>query len=174
MWRLRGHTQEPTWALPFTSLGGWLNHSEPQVAHMENKDPISICFVGCLWKLNEILHTTSQHLITANCFGLCGPGIRLADFLWLWFQSVCPLMPSYNTYPLTWISLTLEVGYLFMAAPAKHSRCYLPWMRGISSCHPSWPWMWSSSSRPSCNCTANVPWTGGCSSRPLPLTSGVG
>ena len=41
-------------------------------------------------------------------------------------------MPSCNTYHLTWVSLTLGVGYLFMAAPAKHSRCSLPWTRGIS------------------------------------------
>ena len=49
--------------------------------------------------------------------------IRLASFLWLWFQSVCLLMTSLSTYHLTWVSLTLEVGYLFMAAPAK---CSLP------------------------------------------------
>ena len=52
--------------------------------------------------------------------------IRLASFLWLWFQSVCPLMPSHNTYRLTWVSLTLDVGYVFTAAPAKHSHCSLP------------------------------------------------
>ena len=47
--------------------------------------------------------------------------------------SVClPSDASGNTYHLTWISLTLGVGYLFMAAPAKHSLCSLPWMRGIS------------------------------------------
>ena len=28
-------------------------------------------------------------------------------------------MPCGNTYLLTWVSLTLNVGYLFMAAPAK-------------------------------------------------------
>ena len=55
--------------------------------------------------------------------------IRLASFLWLWFQCVCPLMPSCNTYHLTWVSLTLHVGYLFTAAPAKCSRCSLPWLR---------------------------------------------
>ena len=42
-------------------------------------------------------------------------------------------MPSCNTYRLTWVSLTLDVGYLFIAAPAKCSRCSLPWTRGISS-----------------------------------------
>ena len=36
----------------------------------------------------------------------------------------------------TWISLTLGVGYLFTAAPAKRSHCSLPWRRGISSPPP--------------------------------------
>ena len=45
-------------------------------------------------------------------------------------------MPSYNTYHLTWVSLTLGMGYLFTAAPAKHSCCSLPWIRGISSPPP--------------------------------------
>ena len=30
-------------------------------------------------------------------------------------------------YCLTWASLTLDVGYPFTAAPAKRSRCSLPW-----------------------------------------------
>ena len=34
-------------------------------------------------------------------------------------------MPSCNTYHLTWVSLTLDVGYLFTAAPAKRSHCSL-------------------------------------------------
>ena len=63
----------------------------------------------------------------------CGPVIRLASFLWLWFWCVCPLMRSHNAYHLTWISLTLDVGYHFTAAPAKGSHCSLPWMRGIFS-----------------------------------------
>ena len=32
-------------------------------------------------------------------------------------------MLSCNTYHLTWVSLTLDRGYLFRAAPAKCSRC---------------------------------------------------
>ena len=32
-------------------------------------------------------------------------------------------MPSLNTYHLTSVSLTLDVGYLFMSAPAKHICC---------------------------------------------------
>ena len=35
--------------------------------------------------------------------------IRLASFLWLWFQCVCPLLPSCNTYHLTWIYLTIYI-----------------------------------------------------------------
>ena len=63
----------------------------------------------------------------------CGPNVvRLTSFLWVWFQCVCPLMPSCNTYHLTWVSLTLGEGYLFTAAPARHSHCSLPWTRGIS------------------------------------------
>ena len=50
--------------------------------------------------------------------------------------SVFALMSSCNTYRLTWVSLTLDLGYLFTPAPAKHSRCSLPWMRGISSPPP--------------------------------------
>ena len=64
----------------------------------------------------------------------CGPSvIRLTSFLWVWIQCVCPLMPSCNTYRLTWVSLTLGVGYHFKAAPEKCSQCSLPWTRGISS-----------------------------------------
>ena len=37
--------------------------------------------------------------------------IRLACYLWLWFQSVCPLMPSLSAYCPTWVFLTLDVGY---------------------------------------------------------------
>ena len=52
--------------------------------------------------------------------------IRLTSFLWLWFQRVCPLMPSCNTYHLTWVSLTLDVRYLFTAAPPDLERRVAP------------------------------------------------
>ena len=56
--------------------------------------------------------------------------IRLISFL---YGIMClPSVPSCNTYHLTWVSLTLGVVYLFMAAPAKHSHCSLAWTRGIS------------------------------------------
>ena len=61
--------------------------------------------------------------------------IRLASCLWLWFQFVCPLMPSLSAYHLTWVSRTLDMGCHLTAAPAKCSHCSLPWTRGSSS----WP-----------------------------------
>ena len=79
-------------------------------------------------------------------------------------------MPSRNNYCLIWVSLILDVRYLFMAAPAKTSRCSLPWTRGISSQPPLWTLMWSSSSLPSCACSATAPCMLGSSSRLLPLT----
>ena len=45
-------------------------------------------------------------------------------------------MPSGNTYHITWVSLTLGMGYLFTAAPEKHSHGSLPWPRGISLLPP--------------------------------------
>ena len=87
--------------------------------------------------------------------------IRLASCLWLWFQSVCPLMPSRSAYRLNWVSLTLVMGYLFMAAPTKRSHCSLTWTRGISSPPPSWLSTWDSSSRHSCAGAATAPWTWG-------------
>ena len=61
----------------------------------------------------------------------CGPVIRLASFLWLWFQSVCPLMPSRNTYRLTRVSLTLDSGCLLTALLCRAAAA--PWARGSSS-----------------------------------------
>ena len=43
--------------------------------------------------------------------------IRLVSFLWLWFQSVCSLMPSLSAYHLTGVSLNLDMWYLLSAIP---------------------------------------------------------
>ena len=59
--------------------------------------------------------------------------IILASFLWLWFQVICLLMPSLSAYHLGGVSVTLDVGYLFSAVPAKRSHCSLPWTWSISS-----------------------------------------
>ena len=53
----------------------------------------------------------------------CGPCDQIG-----WFSvikvSVClPSDALLQHLPLTWVSLTLDVGYLFKAAPAKCSRC---------------------------------------------------
>ena len=48
--------------------------------------------------------------------------IRLVSFLWLWFLSVCPLMPSLSSYRLTGVSLTLDMGYL-LTAPVPDLGC---------------------------------------------------
>ena len=81
--------------------------------------------------------------------------IRLASFLWLQFQCVCPLMPSCKPLP----------SYLGFS--------YLGW--GVfPHRRPSWPWTWNSCSRPSCAHAAAAPWTWGCSSWSPPLTSDVG
>ena len=65
--------------------------------------------------------------------------IRLTSFLWVWFQCVCPLMPSRNTVllgfflPWTWGISSRLLQQSAAAAP------YLGW--GISSHHhPSLPW----------------------------------
>ena len=44
-----------------------------------------------------------------------------------------PSDSSCNSYCLPWVSLTLDLGYLFRTAPKKRSHCSLPWRRGISS-----------------------------------------
>ena len=41
--------------------------------------------------------------------------IRLVSFLWSWFQSVCPLIPSLSVFPLTGVTLTLDMGNLLTA-----------------------------------------------------------
>ena len=46
--------------------------------------------------------------------------IRLTGFLWLWFLCL-PSNASRNTYNLTWVSLTLGMGYLFTAAGPPHT-----------------------------------------------------
>ena len=82
--------------------------------------------------------------------------IRLTSFLWLWFHCVCPLMPFLSAYCLTWVSLTLDVVYLFTAAPkSTASAPYLGWVappdlkcRVALLGHCPWPQTWSSSSWP--------------------------
>ena len=74
--------------------------------------------------------------------------IRLTTSLWVWFQYVCPLMPSCNTYRLTWVSLTLGVGQsnhtrttaLSNSMKLSHARgaaqVEWAWWRGLTQCGP--------------------------------------
>ena len=103
---------------------------------------------------------------------------------------------------LVWLDWLVFCDYGFsvsalwcpLATPTILLGFLLPWTWGISSWllhqsaaaapyleqgvsphhHPSWPWTWNSSSRPSWTGTAIAPWTWGCSSWPLTLASGVG
>ena len=105
----------------------------------------------------------------------CGPSvIRSTSFLWVWFQCVCFLMPSCNTYHLTWVSLTLDVSISsWVLQQSTATAPYLGWVVS-PHCRLSWPWIWSNSSRPSCVHAATTPWTWGCSSRLPHLTLDVG
>ena len=99
----------------------------------------------------------------------------------------------------TWLDWLVSCDYGFsvsalwcpLATPTILLGFLLPWTWGISSqllqqsaaaasylgwgisphCCSSLTWTWSSSSRPSCACTATAPWTWCGSSRPPPLAS---
>ena len=62
---------------------------------------------------------------------------RLASCLRLWFQSVCPLMPSLSAYPLTWVSLAFDLGHLFTLL--QQSAAAAPYLgRGVAPFSRSW------------------------------------
>ena len=89
--------------------------------------------------------------------------IRLTSFPWLWFQCVCPQMLLATPTVLLWFLLAWMWGISsWLLQQSAASAPYLAW--GVSPhCRPSWPWMWSSSSRPSCTLAATAPWTWVCS-----------
>ena len=78
---------------------------------------------------------------------------------------VCPLMPL--TTPTILLGFLLPWTWGISSWLLQQSTATAPYLgRGVSphSC-PSWPWMWSSSSQPSCAHVATSPWTWGCSSQ---------
>ena len=90
-------------------------------------------------------------------------------------------MPSWNTYRLTWVSLTLDEEYLFTAtlpdlqrgiAPLGPPAPAQPWLlgRGVGppGLHP-WPWAWVAPP-----CSRPWPQVWGSSSGMLPLTLDTG
>ena len=75
-------------------------HPLPQwTTFCQNSPPRPICFA---WPYMTWLTFIELDKAVAHV-------IRLTSFLWLWF--VClPSVASHNTYHLTWVSLTLDVG----------------------------------------------------------------
>ena len=72
-------------------------------------------------------------------------------------------LPSYLGFSYLGCGVSLHGCSSAVTAP------YLGW--GVSPYHhPSWPWTWSSSSRPSCARAAAAPWTWGCSTSCEELT----
>ena len=53
--------------------------------------------------------------------------IRVVSFLWLWFQSVCPLNPSLGAYPLTGVSASAS----FLPKKSQVSRCPICYWRSV-------------------------------------------
>ena len=91
--------------------------------------------------------------------------IRMTSFLWLWFQCVylwCPLAT-----PTIFLGFLLCWTWGMSSRLLQHSEATAPYLGQVVSphCHPSWPWTWSSSSRPSCARAATTPWTWGFSKR---------
>ena len=70
---------------------------------------------------------------------------------------VCLLMPLATPTVLLGFLLTLDMGT--SSRLLQQSAATAPYLgQGVSPhSHPSWPWMWSSSSWPSCPCAAIAP-----------------
>ena len=85
----------------------------------------------------------------------------------LWCPLATPTFLPGVLLPCTWGISSRLLQESAAAAP------YLGWGVSSHSC-PSWPWMWSTFSPPSCTSAAATPWRWGCSSRLLPLTSCMG
>ena len=66
-------------------------------------------------ELEKVVLVWLNWLVSVSMVSVCLPSAALLQHL-----------PSYLGFSY------LGVGYLFTAAPAKHSRCSLPWTRGIS------------------------------------------
>ena len=80
-----GFSRQEYWSgLPFPSP---VNHILSDVSTMT----VCLGWPHMTWLSFIELDTTVVHVI------------RLASFLWLWFQSVCPLMPSLSAFCLSWV-----------------------------------------------------------------------
>ena len=117
-----------------------------------------------LWQSTADLYLYSRHSNTVPSLSLWVPGswctqslFEPSEHLWqelgLILNVNSPLLPSgwgfpfdlgcgvsphsrSRAYHLTGVSLTLDMGYLFTAAPVKCSHCSWPWTWGIASGPP--------------------------------------
>ena len=98
-------------AIPFSS-------GPHSVRPLHHDPPVLGCPVGMAW-----FHWVRQG---------CGPNvIRLTSFLWVWFQCLCLWCPLATPTILLGFLLPWH-GVSLHGCPAMHSRCSLPWTRGIS------------------------------------------
>ena len=98
-------------------------------------------------------------------------GVVLVWLDWLVFCeyqfSVSVLWCSCNPYHLLGFLLPWAWGISsWLLQQSRAAAPYFEW-RVSPHCHPFWPSVWDSSSRPSWACAATAPWTWGGSSRPL-------
>ena len=114
--------------------------------------------------LNFIELDKAVVLVWLNWLVFCEYGFSVSA---LWCPLATPTILLGLLLPWIWGISSRLLQQSTAAAP------YLGW--GVSPHHrPSWPWTWSSSSRPSCARAATAPWTWGCSFRLPPLASGMG
>ena len=118
------------------------------------------------------------HLGWPHTAWLSVTGLYKAVVLWSDWLVFCNYGFSVSALWCPLATSTFLLGFLLLWTWGISSRLFqqsaaaAPYLgQGLSPHgHPSWPWTWSRSFRPSC---ATTPWRWSCSSRPLPLASGV-
>ena len=115
------------------------------------------------------------------------PGLVSLSYTRLWsmwsdWLVFCDYGFSASTFWCPLVTPTVLLGFLLPGTWGISSRLLqqssaaAPYLgQGVSSHgRPSWPWMWISSSQPSCARAAAAPWRWNSSSQAGPLSSGVG
>ena len=136
--------------------------------HHSSKAWILQCSAFFTVQLSHPFLTTGKPIALTRWTFVCKVMSLLLNML---SRFVITFLPRSKRLLISWLqspsAVILDPKKIKSAAP------YLG--RGVSPhSRPSWPWTWSSSSRPSCTGAATAPWTWGSSSRLPPLTSGVG
>ena len=135
-----------------------LKDFEQHIASMCNECKCTVvgtfCGIAFLWDWNGIWPFPVLFAFAefSNFSGILSVAmvhvIRLASFLWLWFQCFCPLMPSCNTYLLLGFLLLWKWG-IWSHGPQpcltqwNYEPCHIPppkadrsWWRGLTKCGP--------------------------------------